>query len=137
MANGAYAKSIKKMVDGTGLSWSGTLWRCVLVDATYTVDLATHAFLSDIALGKRVATSAALTNVAVLDDGIFNADSALFSAVSGATAPYLVIYRDTVGLDSVKELLLYFDTLGGLPVTPNGTNVTQNWSTGADKIFKI
>ena len=137
MANGAYAKSIKKMVDGTALQWTGTLWKCVLVDATYTVNLATDAFLSDILVGKRVATSAALTTVADADDGIFNADPVVFTAVSGSAAPYLVVYRDTAGADTVKELLLYFDTLSGLPVTPNGTNVTVNWSTGTDKIFHI
>jgi hypothetical protein len=137
MANGAYGKSIKKMVDGTGLAWTGALWKCVLVDATYTVDLVNHDFLDDITVGKRVATSAALTTLAVADDGIFNADPAVFTAVTGASAPYLVIYKDTAGADSVKELFLYFDTLSGLPVTPNGTNVTITWATDANKIFHI
>ncbi len=135
MANAAYQKTIRKMVDGTALQWTGN-WKCVLVDATYTVNLATDQFLSDILVGKRVATSANLTTLAVADDGIFSADPAVFTAVTGAAAPYLVVYHDTA-VAATSELLLYFDTLTGLPVTPNGTNVTVTWSTGADKMFHI
>jgi hypothetical protein len=137
MSNGVYAKSMKKLVDGPGLSWSGALWKVVLVDATYTVNLATDSFLSDIASGKRVATSAALTNLAVLDDGVLDADDAAFTAVSGSTAPYAVVYKDTAGADTLKELLLYFDTLSGLPITPNGTNVTLTWANDADRIAHL
>ena len=135
MSNGVYGKTVKKMLDGTALQWTGT-WKCVLVDATYTVALATDAFLSDIAAGKRVATSAALTTLAVADDGIFSADAAAFTAVTGATATQLVVYHDT-GVAATSELLIYFDTLSGLPITPNSTNVNINWSTGADKMLHL
>lgn len=136
MANAAYMKGIKRLLNGSGLVWGTGNWKCVLVDATYVVDLAAHEFLSDILVGKRVATSANMTTLSVADDGIFSADPAVFMSVTGASAPLLVVYHDTAAA-ATSELLLYFDTLSGLPITPNGTNVTINWSTGADKLFHI
>ncbi len=49
----------------------------------------------------------------------------------------LVIYQHT-GVDATSELIAYIDTgVTGLPVTPNGGDITVTWDSGSDKIFKI
>jgi len=52
-----------------------------------------------------------------------------FTAVSGATCESLVFFKDT-GTPSTGNLLWWFDTATGLPLTPNGgdVNVTFNAS---------
>ena len=52
-----------------------------------------------------------------------------FTAVSGATCESLVFFKDT-GTPSTSNLLWWFDTATGLPLTPNGgdVNVTFNAS---------
>lgn len=52
-----------------------------------------------------------------------------FTAVSGATCESLVFFKDT-GTPTSSNLLWWFDTATGLPLTPNGgdVNVTFNAS---------
>ena len=59
-----------------------------------------------------------------------------FSAVTGATAGAIVIFIDS-GVDTTSNLVAYIDTATGLPVTPNGGDITVTWDTGANKIFKL
>ena len=57
-----------------------------------------------------------------------------FTAVSGATVEVLNFFKDT-GTPSTSNLICFFDTATGLPLTPNGgdVNVTFNGS----GIFKV
>ena len=60
MANALYDKGREAFLAG-GINWSGDSIKAVLVDTgAYTVNLATHQFLSDIPAGARIATSANL-----------------------------------------------------------------------------
>lgn len=136
MSNAAYAKGIKHLLDGSGLAWGTGNWKAVLCDATYVVDLVNDEFLADIASGKRVATSPNLTTMAVADDGIFTADDVTFSAVTGAACPTAVIYHDS-GSAATSQLLLMFDSLAGLPITPNSRDVVLAFATGTDGLFHI
>lgn len=68
--------------------------------------------------------------------GIANAAAATFSSVSGDQSEALVIYKDT-GDAATSPLIAYIDTATGLPITPNGADITINWDTGANKIFKL
>lgn len=135
MANGLYAKNVTKFLTGT-LSWSGNI-KVVLIDtAAYTVDLVNHEFLSDIPSGARVATSANLTGVTALTNGVADADDVTFTALTGASVEALAAYADT-GTAGTSSLYFYFDTISGLPVTPNGTNVVVTWANDASRIFQI
>jgi hypothetical protein len=106
----------------------------VALVGTYTVNLATHQYVSD--LTNIVVRSAALTSVAVTA-GVFSAANPTISAVSGSTVNYLVLFDDTPATDATKPLVAYIDTGTGLPFTPNGGDVTISWDTGANKIFKL
>jgi hypothetical protein len=60
-----------------------------------------------------------------------------FTAVTGDPCEAIVIWQDT-GVESTSRLIAYIDTASsGLPVTPNGGDITIAWDSGANKIFKL
>ena len=135
MANGLYDKARQKFLDGS-ISWSSDNIKIVLVDAAdYTVSLASHEFLSDIPSGARVATSDNLGNK-TSTSGIADADNVTFTAVTGDPSEAIVIYKDTTNA-ATSDLIAYIDTATGLPVTPNGGDITITWDNGTNKIFKL
>lgn len=85
----------------------------------YVVDLASDRYLSAIASGDRVATSAALTGKTFVN-GLFVADNLTYGVlVASDPCGALVLFHDT-GDAATSELILYLDTYQGLPVTPDG-----------------
>jgi hypothetical protein len=68
--------------------------------------------------------------------GVFNAANVTLTAVTGSAVNYIVIYADS-GTDSTSRLIALIDTATGLPVTPNGGDITITWDTGTNKIFKL
>jgi hypothetical protein len=135
MANALYDKGREAFLSGT-ISWSSDNIKVVLTDAAdYTVNLATHQFLSDVASGGRVATSGNLASKTVTA-GVADAADVTFSAVTGDQSECLVIYKDT-GSAATSPLIAYIDTATGLPVTPNGADITVTWDNGSNKIFKL
>lgn len=127
MANALYDLGRESFLKGE-ISWSGDNIKTVLVDtASYTANLATDQFLSDIPAGERVATSANLASKTTAD-GDADAADVTFSSVTGDQSEALVIYQDT-GTASTSRLIAYIDTATGLPVTPNGGDIQVQWST--------
>lgn len=125
MANALYAKGRESFLKGE-ISWSADNIKTVLVDtATYTVDLANHQFLSDIPVGERVATSANLT-AKTTTAGTADAADVTFASVTGDQSEALVVYQDT-GVEGTSRLIAYIDTASGLPVTPNGGDISVQW----------
>lgn len=135
MTNAMFDKGRQKFLEG-GIAWlSDTIKACLVDTASYTPNLATHEFLGDIAAGMRIATSAAFSGKASAA-GVADANDAVFSAVSGAQSEAIVIYKDT-GAVGTSPLIAYIDTATGLPVTPNGGDITVVFDNGANKIFKL
>ena len=122
MANALYDKGREKFLRGE-ISWNLNTIKCALVKVTagYTVNLATHEFYSD--LTNVIAGSNAIgskTTAAGVADG---ADP-IFSAVApGDAGEAVIVYRDT-GNAATSPLIAYIDTATGLPVTPNGGDIT-------------
>lgn len=135
MANALYDLGRQKFLEGSIVILTDNI-KMVLVDtATYTVNLATDEFLDDIPAGERVATSGNLASkTSTL--GVFDAADIVLSAVTGDVSEALVIYKDT-GTASTSPLIAFIDTATGLPVTPNGNDITITWDNGANKIFKL
>lgn len=102
---------------------------------TDTPVAATDQFLSDIAAGARIMTTANLASKTITG-GVFDAADITTLAVTGASFESLVIYKDT-GSAATSPLIAFFDTATGLPFTPNGGDVTIAWDNGASKIFAI
>lgn len=139
MANRMYDKGREAFATAQ-INWPGDAIRAVLVDlADYTPDFAADTFLSAIPAGARVATSPPFTGktaaAGVLDADDLTAAKA-FQSVGGDIAEALVIFKDT-GDPATSRLLLYVDTATGLPVTPDGNNVTVTWDNGANRIAKL
>jgi ApbE superfamily uncharacterized protein (UPF0280 family) len=135
MANALYAK-FKELLLGGDIALDADNIKVVLVDAAdYTVNLATHDNLDDIPVGARVATSGNLTGKSITN-GVFDAADVTLTAVTGDPSEALVIYKDT-GTASTSSLIAYIDTATGLPVTPNGGDITITWDNGANKIFAL
>ncbi|WP_409188443.1 hypothetical protein [Bradyrhizobium sp. RDM4] len=94
------------MQAGANSSLGGTV-KALLVDAdAYTYDDA-HQFLSDVASGARVATSAALTSK-TFTAGVFKAGNTTFSLASGNPCEAVIIFIDT-GSAATSQLAAYID----------------------------
>lgn len=142
MASSLFSPGREGFLDGT-IDWDTAVIKCALVRG-YTFD-ATHKFVSDVtgAGGTLVATSAALSSKTVVD-GVADAADVVFSSVaSGAAIPAIVIFQSSAvggGADvaaTAQRLIAYIDTATGLPVTPNGQNITVAWDNGSNRIFKL
>ncbi len=135
MANALYTKAKQALIAGD-IDLDADTIKAVFVDgADYTPNLATHQYLSSIPAGARVATSGALQSKTVTD-GVFDAADIVVASVSGDQFEYIVLFKDT-GVEGTSRLLLLIDTATGLPCTPNGSDITIQWSSGADKIFRL
>ena len=106
-------------------------------DATAVPYAATMDFADDLGAGK-VGTEQQLTTptVGTVSQGTFDADNVTFTAVTGAQSEALVIWRKNAVAIGTWRLVVWLDTnVTGLPVTPNGGNITVTWS--ASGIFTL
>lgn len=135
MANALYDKGREAFLNAD-IDWLADTIKVILIDAAdYTVDLATHVALDDIPVAARVAISPALASK-TSTNGVADAADVTFSLVTGDQSEALVLFKDT-GSEPTSLLIAYIDTATGLPVTPNGGDITVQWDNGANKIFKL
>jgi hypothetical protein len=135
MANALYDKGREAFATGQ-INWLSDTIKCVLVSNSYTPNLATHQYLSDIPSSARVKISSAFTNKTATN-GVCDADDITLTSVpSGQNVTYVVIYKDT-GTDSTSRLIALLDTMSGLPMTTSGADIIIQWSNDANKIFKL
>jgi hypothetical protein len=106
---------------------------CALVDTgTYTYSGA-HQYYSSLS-GVVGTDQEILTKTQAL--GVFDGADLTFPAVTGASVEALVIYRKNAGANSTWPLIAYIDTgVSGLPVTPNGGDITVTFN--ASGIFSL
>lgn len=134
MANALYNKGREGFLDGS-IDWDTDTIKNVLTDhGGDTPAPTTDTNLSDISAGT-IATSGAYTTK-TKTDGVADADDVVHTAVSGASVESINIFKDT-GVAGTSRLIAYIDTATGLPVTPNGGDITLQWDSGANKIFKL
>jgi hypothetical protein len=102
-----------------------------------TPNPATSDFYNDHSAGL-VGTAYTLANktntggIGVFDNTVDPAPA--FTAVSGASVEDLVFFKDT-GTPATSDLICWFDTATGLPLTPNGGDVNVTFN--ASGIFKV
>ena len=135
MANALYQKSRTKFLEGN-LGWGGTIKVACVDSADYTPDLVNDEFLDIIDPVAIVATSPALTGVVALADGVADAEDVYITSVTGDPFEYLVIYKEGA-TDALSELIVLLDTVTGLPVSPNGTDINIVWDNGSNRMFKL
>ena len=133
MANVIYPKYKEALINGganTGLNGTVKVTLVDLADYTYN---AAHDFIDDVPAAARVAT-ATLANK-TYTNGLFDADDAVFSSVTGDQSEALIIWIDTT-VESTSRVVAFMDTgVTGLPVTPNGGNINVGWN--ASGIFQL
>lgn len=134
MANAIYPKykeSILGAATNTNLL-TGTVKVALVDTGTYTYN-STHQFLSS--LTGVVGTAQTIGATKTVTNGIFDGADVTYTAVTGNSAEALVIYVDT-GTAGTSPLVAYIDTgVTGLPVTPNGGDITVTWN--ASGIFAL
>ena len=148
MANALFDKGRESFLKGE-IDWASDTIDVILVKVgteadEYNVDLANDQFLEGVTVAARVAL---LSGNAVEDTelttkttaaGVAGADDAVFEEVTGDEIGAIVIYaRESTDTETTSRLIAYIDTADGLPITPNGTDITIEWDTGANKIFKL
>lgn len=129
MANGLFY-SYRNLVLGAGLNLSSLTIKLMFVDhADFTPDPTNtaHDFIADVTAAGRVPAIAScpalasktLGTVAV---GVFDAADPTFTALSGDVVESLIAFEDS-GVEATSDLLAFWDTATGLPLTPNGGDV--------------
>lgn len=138
MANGFYQHGVKYFARGqvVWLAAGGSNIRTALVDtADYTVDLANHDFLDDVAVASREETSGNMTLIDAAADGIVDANDIAFVGTAGDQCEGIIVYRFVTN-DADSLPLFWWDSVTGMPVTLGG-DVNVIWDAGANKIAKI
>lgn len=134
MAGHTYKKGAEARANAD-VDWLVDSIKVALIDLNdYTPDYDADEFLDDIPGAAVVATSASLTGKTnVL--GVLDADDATLVGVTGDQSEALLMFQDT-GVAATSRLLWLFDSPGvpGLPVTPNGTNISITFNNGPNKI---
>lgn len=134
MANALYPKWKEQLLQFTAnnsLS-SGTV-KCALVDTgVYTYNSANQFYTS---ISTAVVGTPQTLGTKAYTNGVFDAADITYTAVTGNSVEALVLYIDT-GVAGTSPLVAYIDTsVTGLPVTPNGGDITVTWN--ATGIFAL
>ena len=143
MANALYDTGREGFLAGE-IDWDTAVIKVALV-RSYTF-AASHKFVSDVttAGGVLAATSAALASKTVAA-GVADAADITYTAVaSNASGHSLLVFQSSAvggGADvaaTAQRVIAYYDTGTGLPVTPNGGDITIAWGNVAGTlIFKL
>lgn len=136
MANQLYPKAKEDFLAGN-LNLSSNTISIALVDTDIYTFSTAHEDRADIPNSAVVA----FANLAskTITSGVFDASDATFSSVTGANCEALVLFHtDIEGAgNTTSRLIAYIDTATGLPILPNGGDITVRFSSGASKIFAL
>lgn len=139
--NLTWKNEIMKGTAAASLNGTGTTGvYAVLVDTgVYSpANWTTHQFFSQLS-GVVSPTAVELTSktFGTVSAGTFDAADITFTNVPTANnAEAIVLYVQNAGANSTWQLVAYIDTASsGLPVTPNGGNITVTWN--ASGIFTL
>lgn len=138
MANAIYPLFKQEIMKGTANNLlnsaeGATGVYCALVDTGTYVYSSAHQFYSSLS-GVVGTDQEILTKTQT--NGTFDGTDLTFTAVTGASVEALVLYRKNAGANTTWPLIAYIDTgVTGLPVTPNGGNITITWN--ASGIFTL
>jgi hypothetical protein len=133
MANSLYLKAKESFLNGSINMVANTITIALVDTGVYTYS-SSHQFRNEVA-NNAVISSTTLTNKTITN-GVFDADDATFSSVTGANCEALLIFQDT-GIQTTSRLIAYIDSATGLPILPNGGDISVAFSSGSSKIFAL
>ena len=135
MANQLYPKAKEDFLAGNLNMSSNTITVAVVDTDVYTFSSA-HEDRADVPNSAVVAEANLASKT--ITSGVFDADDVTFSTVTGANCEALLLYHtDVQGGNTTSRLIAYIDTATGLPILPNGGDITVRFSAGASKIFAL
>jgi len=133
MANALYPKAKEAFLNGSINMVANTVTIALVDTGVYTYS-SSHQYRNEVS-NSAVISSTTLSNKTITN-GVFDADDATFSSVTGANCEALLIFQDT-GIQSTSRLIAYIDSATGLPILPNGGDISVAFSSGSSKIFAL
>lgn len=122
--------------DSPSINFVSDTIKAALISAGYTFSAADQ-FYSALTPGSNVVGTPQTLGGKTVTGGVFDANDPTFTAVTGPQVVAAVLYKDT-GVAGTSPLIAYIDSASsGLPVTPNGGDITIVWDNGVNKILKI
>lgn len=104
--------------------------KAMFVDhADDTPVVATDQDIADILSAARVPAIGSCPTLGTksVTSGVFDAADTTFTALSGDQSESLIIFYDST-VEATSRLFAFWDTATGLPLTPNGGDVTVAWN---------
>lgn len=142
MASQMFSKAREGFAIGE-VDWDTAVIKAALVRG-YTFD-DTDKFVSDVIGGGGTihGTPVALASKTATN-GILDADDVTFTTpAANANDHYILLYQSSAvggGADVAagsQRVVAWIDTATGLPIQPNGSNVTLAWDSGTNKIAHL
>ena len=131
MANRIYPKYKEALMEGdTDVDLTSGSVAAILVDTGFYTFAASHEFLSDVPTSAITAISSNISGGTVVC-GVFDCTTVTWVAASGQQSEAIIFFVDDgTASGNASRLVCYLDTgQTGLPVTPNGGDITFTPST--------
>lgn len=136
MSNFRYPYGNEKILTGE-IPWLTAPIVAVLVGTDSYSPSTIHQTLADVPEAAIVAVSGTLTGRSATL-GVADADDVTWGTVSaGSSRGDAVILAHDTGDRATSTLIAFFGTVVGVPVYPDGSDITIHWSNGANKIFVL
>lgn len=131
MANALFAAYRTAVLSAPPNLSSATIKAMFVDHADDTPSTSADDFINDIASAARVPAIASCPTLGTktlgtVAAGVFDAADTTFSSLTGDQVESLILFEDS-GTESTSDLLAYWDSATGLPLTPNGGDVTVTW----------
>lgn len=103
-------------------------------EGTTAINLTSHIDHADISSALVDDEAVGSPTVGVVAAGVFDHANVTFTAVTGSSCESLDYYKNS-GSSATSPLICNIDSATGLPVTPNGGDIT--WTPHASGVFQI
>jgi hypothetical protein len=132
VANALFAAYRTSVLTAPVNTSSATIKAMFVDHADDTPVAATDDFINDIASAARVPAIASCPTLGsktagTVAAGVFDAADTTFTALTGDASESLILFEDS-GVEGTSDLIAFWDTATGLPLTPNGGDVTVVWN---------
>lgn len=115
--------------------WVGDAVSGFLIDTAQYTFSASHLAVNDIPVGARV-LGFNIVGKSMTSTGGCMANNVSLTNVTGNSVEALVLYFNS-GTESSSRLIVYMDTLPGLPFTPSNGSVLLAWNSDGNGIFRL
>jgi hypothetical protein len=136
MPNFRYPFGNQKILEGE-IPWLTAPVVAHLIGTQFYEPSTIHQTMADVPEDAVVATSGTLENRSATL-GVADAEDVTWGTVpAGTTRGDAVILATDTGDRSTSVLIAYYGTIVGVPVYPDGSDITIHWDNGANKIFVL